>query len=143
MSQAASPKDQQFFIPGVFPSENQWLGWAKKHWSVYKKEHDAHKGRVMAALIEARIIAPPAYPVILIFRWIEKHGRRDLDNVAAGGRKIIIDGLVDRGVMPDDTRRYVCGFTDEFPTPDKEKSGVWVTIRAAEITTVGPHGMAD
>ena len=138
-----APDGQQFFIPGVFPSENQWLGWAKKHWAVYKKEHDAHKQRVLIALLQARISAPPTYPVVLIFRWVEKHARRDLDNVAAGGRKVIIDGLVEGGVVPDDTRRYVCGFTDEFPVPDKTKPGVWVTICAAGIAPVRHHGMAD
>ena len=101
------PLEQRFFIPDVFPSENQWLNWAKRHWSVYKKERDFHKGRVLTALREGKIVAPASFPVMLIFRWAEKHGRRDLDNVAAGGRKIIIDGLVDEGVLPDDSRRYV------------------------------------
>jgi Holliday junction resolvase RusA-like endonuclease len=130
MRRVVVPNEQCFFIPGIFPSENQWLGWAKRHWSVYKRERDRHKARVVQAIRDAQIVKITSYPVLIHFRWQEKNGRRDLDNIAAGGRKIIIDAIVGEGLLPDDTRTYVCGFEDAFPPPDKKEAGVHVTIYA-------------
>ena len=135
MKRIVVPNEQWFFIPDVFPSENQWLGWAKRHWGVYKKERDYHKARVVCAIREAGITELASFPVRIIFRWMEKNGRRDLDNIAAGGRKIIIDAIVGEGLLPDDTRKYVCGFEDTFPPPDKKKAGVHVTIYSNAFPT--------
>jgi len=48
------------------------------------------------------------------FRWVEGSKRRDPDNFTGGGRKLILDGLVLAGVLPDDSWRYVDGFTDAW-----------------------------
>ena len=61
------------------------------------------------------------------FLWIERNRRRDKDNVAAGGRKLILDGLVEAGILPDDSWKYVVGWEDHFAV-DKVKPGVRVTI---------------
>lgn len=53
-------------------------------------------------------------PVLLSFSWYEANKRRDPDNVAAGGRKLILDGLVAAGVLPGDGWRYVTGWADFF-----------------------------
>ena len=52
-------------------------------------------------------------PVYIHFRWIEKNKRRDCDNIAAG-KKFILDAMVKAGILKDDGRKYVKGFTDEF-----------------------------
>ena len=52
-------------------------------------------------------------PVIGHFIWIEENKRRDLDNICFA-KKFILDSLVELGVLKDDNRKMVCGFTDEF-----------------------------
>jgi hypothetical protein len=63
--------------------------------------------------------------VTLAFTWWERDRRRDPDNVAAGGRKMILDGLVAAGVLLGDGWRVVAGWTDAF---DLGEPGVRVTI---------------
>lgn len=53
-------------------------------------------------------------PIHVDFVWIEDSRRRDPDNVCAGGRKFIFDCLVKLGKIPDDSGRYVEGFSDRF-----------------------------
>jgi len=57
-------------------------------------------------------------PVKIHFTWIEKNRRRDLDNVAGGGRKFILDELVESGIINDDNQKWVKGFTDNFEIGD-------------------------
>lgn len=52
-------------------------------------------------------------PVRIYFTWREGDRRRDLDNVAFA-KKFILDGLVKAGVLPDDNRRHMLGFIDNF-----------------------------
>jgi hypothetical protein len=57
--------------------------------------------------------------VRLRFEWHEpKPSRtarlRDPDNISSGGRKIILDGLVQAGVIPDDGWDVVRGWEDHF-----------------------------
>jgi hypothetical protein len=60
------------------------------------------------------------------FRWVEASKRRDPDNLAAGGRKLILDGLVAAGVLPDDGWANVAGWEDVFEVG--AAAGVEVTL---------------
>lgn len=64
-------------------------------------------------------------PVRLLFHWVERDSRRDLDNVAFS-KKFILDALVKRGKLIDDGQRYVKGFEDTFAHGKETK--VIVTI---------------
>ena len=66
-------------------------------------------------------------PVIIRTDWYELNARRDPDNVCGYGHKIILDALVDLGVLIDDGRKYVAGFTDRFFT-DKDDPRIEITI---------------
>ncbi len=59
-------------------------------------------------------------PVIIHFHWIESDRRRDLDNIAFA-KKFVLDALVKFGKIPDDSSRYVSGFTDSFEYADETK----------------------
>ncbi len=66
------------------------------------------------------------YPVVVNFEWYCANERKDIDNVAFA-KKFILDGLVRAGVLVNDSRRYVIGFTDRFLI-DKEQPRVEITI---------------
>jgi hypothetical protein len=66
--------------------------------------------------------------VTLSFTWIERNRRRDPDNITAGGRKIILDALVQAKILDDDSSHYVLGWTDAFMI-NKDAPGVRVELR--------------
>ena len=59
-------------------------------------------------------------PVHIHFHWIETNAKRDLDNIAFA-KKFILDALVKRGKLIDDSRKYVTGFTDTFDIGKENK----------------------
>ena len=69
------------------------------------------------------------FPGTFRFQWYERNRRRDKDNVSAFGRKVILDGLVQAGIMPNDNWNYVDGFQDEFYV-DKECPRVRIEVYA-------------
>lgn len=66
-------------------------------------------------------------PVRFDFVWFEASRRRDLDNVAAGGRKLALDSLVKAGVLQGDGWAHVTGWSDAFALRPS-KPGVSITI---------------
>lgn len=82
-----------------------------------------------AVWAEAKRQRVPAFPrrVILEFTWHEQDRRRDPDNVAAGGRKLVLDGLVLAGVLKGDGWRYIQAWTDRFDVRP-EQAGVAVQL---------------
>lgn len=66
------------------------------------------------------------YPVHITYNWYSKDNRMDTDNVAFA-KKFINDGLVQAGVLENDSRKFVKGFSDNFYI-DKTKPRVVVEI---------------
>ncbi len=66
------------------------------------------------------------YPVVVNFEWYCANERKDIDNVSFA-KKFILDGMVKAGVLQNDSRRFVKGFTDQFFI-DKESPRVVITI---------------
>jgi hypothetical protein len=48
------------------------------------------------------------------FQWFERSRRRNPDNFCAGGRKMILDGLVNAGVLENDGWTQIVGWRDEW-----------------------------
>jgi hypothetical protein len=69
---------------------------------------------------------PPYRRVAIAYRWVELNRKRDPSNIAAGGRKVIEDGLVEAGVLPNDGWKQIAGFSDTFEVGPKP--GVEVTL---------------
>lgn len=59
-------------------------------------------------------------PMKIHFLWVEPNARRDFDNICAGGRKFILDAMQESGKLPNDNRKYIVGFTDEFAVDKKD-----------------------
>lgn len=69
----------------------------------------------------------PSGPVFMRYLWIEPNKKRDKDNIAAGGRKIIQDALVKAGYLHNDGWRDIAGFSDTFAV-DSKNPRVEITI---------------
>lgn len=107
--------DVKFEIPGKWPSLNEYIDQCKikrNRWNA----GNSMKRRDQAKLVrlintQKRKIKPPVY---IEYRFFCGDRRRDLDNVSGYFHKIFQDALVDAGVIPDDSWRYVVGFSDSF-----------------------------
>lgn len=100
----------KFILKGRLPTLNDFIEAERKN----RYKGAAFKGRHQAEvewLIPKMKVKPP---VILHYTWYEANSKRDLDNVAGFGHKIIQDALVKRRILPNDSPKEIVGFTDTF-----------------------------
>lgn len=64
-------------------------------------------------------------PIKIHFLWIEATKRRDYDNIAFA-KKFVLDALQKSGKLPNDNRKWVKGFSDDF---EYGEQGLIITIR--------------
>lgn len=86
---------------------------------------------VITQYIRVARVQPFAGPVFMTFAWHERDRRRDVDNIAFA-KKFILDALVTAGILADDGRKNVVGFSDEFHV-DLANPRVVVTIERTSI----------
>jgi len=67
-------------------------------------------------------------PVKVTIRWVEPNNKRDIDNIAGGGTKCILDALCETGRLQNDTRAWVKELHHIFPTPEPANPHVMVDI---------------
>jgi hypothetical protein len=126
---------QRLWIPGHVPSLNEVIEAAKGaggrgyRYAKMKREW----GELIWALAKAAKLQP-VRRARLGFLWIEKDRRRDPDNVAGAGHKLICDALVKASILPGDGWEHIAGFSDDFIV-DPSRHGVEVTIRETDSTT--------
>lgn len=113
-----------FEIPGRLPGLNEIVGAAR-----YNRFSGAKQKReeTERCAFWAMKIQPIKKPVSLRIAWIEPNMRRDIDNVS-GGVKFILDGLVQAGKLPNDSRRWVKSISHFFPDPDSKNPRVLIFI---------------
>lgn len=127
-----------FWIPGPLPNLNDLLearmqqGRAvaqRRKWNAYTDLKRKWEAAISRAIKAAH---PPKFAAMVDvgFHWVEKDRRRDKDNVAGGGKKLVLDSLVLCGVIPGDGWKWIGNFFDEFTVG--EPAGVRVTILPAE-----------
>lgn len=121
----ADEDKQTLVIEGRLPSFNEHLCESKKHSNEYSSWKKEEKNRVMAEIGIANIDPVPACH--LIIRYFEKNRKRDPDNIIGGGQKIIIDALVDAGILEDDGWRCIWG-VDSKVIKDADNPRVEVDI---------------
>lgn len=73
-------------------------------------------------------VPPVRTPVILRIEWMERTARRDNDNIAFG-KKFILDALVASGILPDDSRKWVRGFSETFPVGQEDRITIYLEER--------------
>lgn len=124
---------QTVYIATRLPSLNDLLEAAKVrkgNWSGYA-ERKAMYGSICKADIRSAKLKPVTGPVSLHFLWMEPNKKRDKDNIAAGGCKIVIDSLVAAGILKNDGWKQITSITHEWITV-KTRPGVQVVIHEAD-----------
>ena len=91
------------------------------------KEEETHRCATEARLARLREIPEEMYPVVVHFHWYTKDRRKDADNVMFA-KKFILDGMVDAGVIENDSRKYVAFCQDQGIDVDKKKPRVEVSV---------------
>jgi len=126
--------EQTIFIPGPLPGLNELLlakgrmfpGGRGKRWNGYANIKKQVGETIYWHMIQAHLV--PVRQARFRFVWCERDRRRDPDNVAAGGRKIIFDALVKAKILHDDGPDQIHGWEDVFRI-DKDNPGCHVTIQ--------------
>jgi Holliday junction resolvase RusA-like endonuclease len=99
-------------------------GGVGKHYARLKREWTTV---VMALARSAKL--RPVQRASVAFEWWETTARRDPDNITAGA-KLVLDGLVAAGVLPDDGQDEIAGLEHRF-IRRAQSAGVHVTITEA------------
>ena len=117
-------------IPLTFPGLNDYINAERTHRQKAAKMKKQYQDAVMLCIRSQRL---PTFdgPVYMYYTWVEKDRRRDKDNIAAFGRKVIQDALVKDGVLKNDGWANIVGFSDRFDL-DKKNPRVEVEIVEAE-----------
>lgn len=94
----------------------------------FKSEIEELIGWSIRRALASKELHKPTKAVMIRFEWHEKTKRRDADNIASA-KKFILDALVKKGVLTDDSRKYVKGFSDVI-IDDKED---YVLVELVEV----------
>lgn len=111
-----------FEIPLKTPSLNQW--YSGGHWSKRKKVADEWHDAVWAVMREKKIKPITDFPISVTYRFYMKRLLDPSNTITAP--KLIEDGLVKAGIIPDDTARYIGRIV--LDAPEKGNDRVVVTI---------------
>lgn len=116
---------------GKLPSQNEYVDACRRNPHVGAKMkrdvEDRLRWQIKAQLRGEHFTAP----VMIAYTWYEENRRRDHDNVAAFGMKVIQDSLVAEGIIAGDGWRGVKGFSHLFEI-DKNNPRVDVVIQEVE-----------
>lgn len=123
---------QRIFFP-LLPSLNDLLGAAVRprgRSNAYNTLKQRWTRDLVVLIKQARL--RPVTRVTVVFTWCEPTKRRDPDNLAAGGRKLLLDALVAAKVLPNDGWAQIEGWRDVF-TVSPLKPGVWVELTEVSL----------
>ena len=105
-------------IPGRLPGLNEYIKAMNSNRYVGAKMKKTNTELVAWLCKEQKL--GHCTPVEIIFTWYEPNKKRDKDNVCAGGRKFILDGLVQAGVLDGDGWKGYGDFDDRFEIDKKQ-----------------------
>lgn len=105
-----------FIIPYKLPSLNEYIDACRANRYKGAKLKENTETAIIYAIQQAQKsgrLRRLALPIRIMFIWHEKTKRRDADNVASA-KKYILDAMQRVSIIPNDSRKYVIGFTDEI-----------------------------
>lgn len=100
-------------IHGEFPGMNEFIkanrtGHGK--WNAGNAMKQRDQNRIAAQIPKCRFDKP----IWITYRYYCPNKKKDLDNISGYFHKVFQDALVTRGVIHDDSWKYIIGFKDEF-----------------------------
>ena len=131
MKSGKEEKMVKLIIPGELPDLNTIIEESKKgrgKCQPYSKLKRINTDKV--AWIAKTKIKEQFSKIDLEITWICKDRRKDKDNIMAGGLKMILDGLVGAGAIPNDGWKHVGSITNHFEV-DKNDPRIEIQITQA------------
>ena len=113
-----------FIIHGRLSSLNEYIAECRKHpqkGAKFKREWQEQVGYDILIAVNKKSLTAPNKAVVVHFDYFEKSYKRDLDNISGFAHKIILDALVEMRILPNDTQKWVKGFTDTFHHSEQDK----------------------
>lgn len=113
------------------------FSWSRPPLTANQRMHWAHKAKVTAEVREqaawkANLIPPMKRCRVELVWRVRDSRRRDVDNVVPT-LKAICDGIVDAGVVPDDTPEFMVKVMPEIVrVPTNSAGGLTVTVTEIE-----------
>lgn len=126
---AQKPALFHFFFDGRLPSANETTAANRSNRMAGASQKKKAQAAVVAAITDSMPLYPQAWPirgrVVVECLWTCKNKRRDPDNVASA-IKIVLDALVDAGVLAGDRWANVGGIAHDFKQSFDD--GLFVTL---------------
>lgn len=94
----------KFVIHGRLLSLNDLIRDSRTH---YQKANNAKKKTQKEIMLQLPKVKVIKYPVEVWVTFFEPDNRRDCDGITGGGLKVLMDALVNKGILIDDSRKYV------------------------------------
>lgn len=118
-----------FFINGRFPGLNEYSDAERTHRMVAASMKKEYTDLVASGL--KLLKAPKFKKVAISFEWYEPNAKRDPDNIVFA-KKFILDGMVQYGMIKNDSQRYVLAFDDSWCVDESKKKKVGVLVSVVE-----------
>ena len=94
----------KFVIHGRLLSLNDLIRDSRTH---YHKANNAKKKAQKEIMLQLPKVKVTKYPVEVWVTFFEPDNCRDCDGITGGGLKVLMDALVNKGILIDDSRKYV------------------------------------
>jgi len=121
----------KFVIPGRLPGLNEYIEAERTNrYRAAKLKREAEELVMLCAKTGLRGWKAKG-PVMMYYLWVEKDRRRDKDNIAGYGRKVIQDALVKAKTLQGDGWAHIVGFTDDFAV-DKKNPRIEVVLEEVQ-----------
>ena len=123
-------------ISGELPALNEIIALLKKGKGSYQPYNDIKQQLSIMIMYQCRkqLKGKKFNKVFLHIIWYCKNKKKDKDNIAAGGLKILLDSMVHAKVIENDGWKNVEGFSHKFEV-DKSNPRVEILIEEVEEWT--------
>lgn len=111
-----------------------WLPWTRPPLTMNQRQHWQAKRRLTRAIrdhvsthLQAAMFQPAAHIRVQLHYVPKDRRHRDADNLVATS-KPCVDGIVDAGLVPDDTPDYVTHLMPVIDAPDRDNPRLFISI---------------
>lgn len=109
-------KTNSFIIHTRLPSLNDYILACRANkykGASFKNDVEENIGWYIRNALCTGDLHPVKCPIKVHFIWHERTKKRDPDNIASA-KKFILDAMQKNGIIPNDNRKYIKGFTDDI-----------------------------